>query len=226
MTATNDEHAAQRKAEAIAARRARRPAWRKAHADRINREREARATSREYRRAQSEANRGAGKPCRLCKQTLPLSAFGFGSSRCKPCLAAAARGRYQRKRARSQRNGTTSERIAHLTSLLMGTNPDERISTDEGWNMTQAELDRLWLTSGDKECVSCKAVVPPSALPPPGPANFYPGHCRPCAHAEYRRHSLRVFGTYPEGAPLIPMLDGTSITVAELARRHRNRPSA
>lgn len=58
---------------------------------------------------------------------------------------------------------------------------------------------------------------------PPIPANFYPGKCRSCASAEHREDSFRVYGRVAEGPPLIPMLDGTSITVAELARRVRER---
>jgi hypothetical protein len=120
------------------------------------------------------------------------------------------------------RQREAAERIAHLTSLLMGTNPTERITSEQGWDMTTSELQRLWHQSGDKECVSCKVVVPPSAMLPPGPANFYPGRCRTCAAAQAREVHWIMFGKEP-AAPLIPMLDGSSITVATLARRVRER---
>lgn len=105
----------------------------------------------------------------------------------------------------------------------MGETNGDRIATQERWDMTSPELQGLWLQSGDKECVSCKAVVPPKAMLPPGPANFYPGKCHKCAEAESRENSFRVTGRRTEGPPLIPMRDGTSITVAEFARRVRER---
>lgn len=116
-----------------------------------------------------------------------------------------------------------AERISYLTGLLLGTNPHQRIHTEQGWEMTTSELQKLWLHSGDKECASCEKIVPAAAMLPPGPANFYPNKCRDCAAAEYREQHLQHFGRPHRGAPRIPMLDGTSITVAELARRFRAR---
>ena len=89
--------------------------------------------------------------------------------------------------------------------------------------MATSELHSLWSQSGDKECVSCKAIVPPSAMLPPISSNFYPGKCRSCARAEYYEHSFRVYGRLSEGPRLIPMRDGSAIPVAELARRCRER---
>jgi hypothetical protein len=89
--------------------------------------------------------------------------------------------------------------------------------------VASAELQSLWLLSGDKRCTACDTVVAPAAMRPPGPANFYPGKCRSCARAEYDQNHWRVFGRAPDGPRLIPMRDGTSITIAEFARRHRIR---
>jgi hypothetical protein len=131
----------------------------------------------------------------------------------------------KRERELLERQRHATERVAHLTALLMGTSPGERINSEQGWDAATSELRKLWMESGEKECVSCKAVVPPSAMLPPGPANFYPGKCRSCARAEYIESHWRVYGRAPDGPRLIPMRDGTSITVAELARRHRQRSS-
>jgi hypothetical protein len=227
-----------------AARRAARPAWHNAHADRVNRELDARRTSREYRKAQREAEIAAAgtKHCNGCDRTLPLTAFGTHKrqghqSRCKPCQSAACRANYHRKLGRTgtgtprgsvspEQRRKASERIAHLTSLLLGTNPNERIDTQEGWDVTTAELQKLWLQAGDKECAACKQTVPPSAMRPPGLANFYPGHCRSCAKVAYEASHRATFGPLVgplEGPPKMLMRDGSRITVAELARRHRER---
>jgi hypothetical protein len=133
----------------------------------------------------------------------------------------------QKRQAKAtERQRIAAERIARLTSILMGTHPEERITSEERWNMATSELQSLWLRSGDKECVSCRTVVPPTAMHPPGPANFYPGKCRSCARMEREESLRRTFG--PLIGPLwgprkIPMKDGTSITVAEFARRVRER---
>lgn len=262
MTPTNDEQAAQLKAEAISARRARRAGWQNAHVDRINREREARETAKEYRRSQREAEGAAAetKPCSSCKRILPLDSFhlhknGSRRPRCKSCRSAEDRTRYysqpgrsdtgvrkrticperrrraaerllketaERERKAAEHQRKLAERIAYLTSLLMGTDPGQRIASEEGWDVAISELQSLWLQSGDKECVSCKAVVPPTAMRPPGPANFYTGKCNRCASAEYRECSLRVFGSVSV-CRQISLRDGTSITVAEFARRCRER---
>jgi hypothetical protein len=116
-----------------------------------------------------------------------------------------------------------AERIPQLVSLLMGSHPRERLSDQKSWEATATELSKLWLQSGGKQCVACKAVVPPTKLLPPGPANFYPGHCRSCATAACNANTLRVTGKPPPGPRLIPMKDGTAITVAEFACRVRER---
>lgn len=139
------------------------------------------------------------------------------------------RKRLERKRGVRQRTLSperlqeVAKEVARLSSLLLGTNPRQRISDQQTWEATSTALQKLWLQSGDKECVACKATVPASAMLPPGPANFYPGKCQRCATAECHANQLRVTGRPPEGPRLIPMKDGTSITVAELARRCRER---
>jgi hypothetical protein len=240
VTTINEDQAEQLKAEAIASRRAARPAWQNAHADRINREREARETAKEYRRAQWQAELVAQKQCSSCAQTLPLTSFGIARgkprARCTACHNEVNRRLYYTRQGRSEigaergsvspeRQRKAAERIAHLTALLMGTSPGERIASEEGWDMATSELQSLWLQSGHKECVFCRAVVPPSAMLPPGPANFYPGHCRKCARQAYETETIRVFGKVSQPR-LLPMRDGTSITLGEFARRHRERGQA
>ena len=233
------------KAKAISARRAALPAWQNAHHDRLAREQQARQVAREYRRRPFRDVPEGHRRCSKCEQVRPLDSFkprgkagGARHSHCKPCVNAAARARHvvkprvykskptgptpEQLQRKADRQREAAERIAHLTSLLMGTNPTERISSEQGWDMTTSELQRLWHQSGDKECVSCNAVVPPSAMLPPGPANFYPGRCRSCAAVQYREVQWIMFGKEP-AAPLIPMLDGSSITIATFARRVRER---
>jgi hypothetical protein len=130
----------------------------------------------------------------------------------------------ERQRKVTERERKAAERIAHLAALLSGAVVSgQRISSAGGWDMADAELRKLWARSGDKQCVSCNAVVPPSAMLPPGPANFYPGHCRSCATAACNANTLRVTGKPPPGPRLIPMKDGTAITIAEFACRVRER---
>lgn len=238
---TNDHTAA--KVAAIAARRAARPAWRNAHFDRQARECEARTTAKEYGRAQREAARSEGtKHCSGCDRTLPVGDFSrhkrWGlQHRCKPCMAEAARASYHRRLGQSGTGvprGSISpdgqrkaaERIAHLTALLHGTAKGERISSQDGWEATMAELHTLWSQSGDKECVSCKAMVPPSAMLPPGPANFYPGHCRSCARIVSEGSHRAAYGPPIgplQGPPKLLLRDNSRVTIAELARRCRER---
>ena len=229
------------------AARASRPAWQNAHADWLAREQEARRIAKEYRQAQREAERVAEgtKKCPGCLEALPLDAFpvhkgGKRQARCKPCWNAYIRARYHKKMGRSgsgaakgsispERKREAAERIAHLVSQLHGTDPSQRICSQEGWDMAVSELQRLWLQSGDKECVACKATVPPSAIRPPGPANFYTGKCNDCAHlaweANHRATYGPLIGPLP-GPPKLRMKDGTSITVAQFARRVREREQA
>jgi hypothetical protein len=91
--------------------------------------------------------------------------------------------------------------------------------------MASSELQSLWLQSGDKECVSCSAVVPPAAMLAPGPANFYPSRCRRCAAAECEANQLKIFGRIAGPRPIL-MRDGSIITIAEFARRCRERGAA
>lgn len=230
-------------------RRAARPAWRNEHFDRRERELEARQRRQEYRLKQAEAKAVAAangeKQCSRCKLTLPLGSFslegtGKPTARCKSCAATVARERYHRKHGRSgsgtamgprgtispEKRREAAERIAHLTSLLMFANSNERITSQEAWNVTTSELEKLWHLSGDKECASCGAVVPSTAMRPPGPANFYTGKCNSCAteasEAAHRATYGPLIGPLP-GPPKIPMLDGSRITVAEFGRRVRER---
>jgi hypothetical protein len=104
----------------------------------------------------------------------------------------------------------------------MGTDPQERIDSEQGWTMATSELQRLWLQSGYKVCVSCEATVPPTDMQPPGPASFYPGQCRRCAHAAWEASHRATYGPLigPLSGPRkIAMRDGTRITVADFARR-------
>jgi hypothetical protein len=123
-----------------------------------------------------------------------------------------------------------AERASHLIALLNGTAPGERISDVEGWDRVTAELRKVWHLSGEKQCTSCEALVPPMAMLPPGPGNFYEGQCHGCAKASYeanRRASLGIPEGHPlPGPPPIRLKDGTSITIGELARRFHAKEEA
>lgn len=142
----------------------------------------------------------------------------------------AAEAERRRKRATRKRKVTpeqqlqAAERIAHLTSLLKGNHPGLQLTSEKGWDVASSELQRLWLQSGDKVCTGCGSTVPPTFMLPPFAANFYPGKCRTCARVEFEEDRLKTFGRLSVPR-LIPMRDGSSITVAELARRHRERSS-
>lgn len=182
------------------------------------------------------------KRCSRCAQTLPLLQFRLAAnakpeSRCKPCKVEAVRECKQRKRwapgssALIQRDDPEirrqlAERVDHLAALLMGTAASERINSQERWESVTDELQNLWSRSDRRVCVGCAQSVPPQQMRPPGPANFYSGKCNACARAEREESVRRTYG--PLIGPLrgprrIPMRDGTTITVAELARRHRER---
>jgi hypothetical protein len=217
----------------------------------MEREREARRITKEYREAQREARRISNelqqaaresrrtpegtKRCPGCLQVLPIDAFsvnkrGHRQSRCKPCANAYARAAYYRKLGRPDR-GTSrgsidpvkrreaAERIEYLASLLKGLDPNQRLTSVEEWDVTTTELKKLWHLSGDKECGSCGGIVPSTAMRPPGPGNFYTGKCSGCATAERHADELRVFGKITTEPPKIHLRDGTSITVADFARR-------
>ncbi len=226
------------KAESIATRRAQRAPWQNAHADRLHREREARAISREYRATQRDTAKRlkpyegvpeGTKRCSRCREVLPLDLFyvvpsGARKSRCKPCGIIVTRECKLRKRWSGKPTQSQEQAMAQLKQLasrLRGEG-DVRITTDEGWDGAMSELQRLWALSGDKTCKGCGESVPPTGMLPPGPANFFPGKCRSCARREFFAHSLRVYGR-PTAPRLLPMRDGTSITLAEFVRRHRER---
>ncbi len=223
-----------RKAEAIAARRAAiRPELRQHH-ERRDREREARRVAK----ASRDAERGGGvRTCSKCSVTQPLSNYplmpsGNPHATCRTCKTAATREAKRRARAGlpsklAVRRGVGPadlKRLNRWLSALDGTNHNERIDSEEGWNMALAEVQRLWTLAGDKKCVACKQIVPASAMIPPGPGNFYSGRCNPCAREAYRAGHLRAFGRHlPETARRIPLRDGSTISIGELAGRHRAR---
>lgn len=243
-----DAEREERKAAAIAARRAAMPAHLRHHIERRNREREARAQRKAYRQAQAEAAVAAEprKTCTGCKQSLPLSAFhvrkksGKPIARCKPCHSAQALACYYARTGRpgdatgvrSGRPSASAARRAEVAATwaayhslrLEGLIPSDPVVDEEDWELTTQAVRQGWERGGDKECIGCKQTVPPSAMLPPGPGNFYPGRCQPCARLARREGHFRVFGSYPAETPrLIPMRDGTEITIGELARRHRER---
>jgi hypothetical protein len=130
-----------------------------------------------------------------------------------------------REIARDYRRAQRAEaaaRVDYLASVLNGTAAHERIVAQEGWEAVTSELLGLWHRSGSKVCEVCRETVSPKRMQPPGPANFYPGHCHGCAGKAFAQHSLATFGRLPR-ARSIPMRDGTVLTVGELARRHRQR---
>lgn len=191
----------------------------------------------------------ATKHCPACNQHLPLDAFSLnqhGNPRrqCRPCRSAIESARYAtkanrpawkvdhierqkrereaRRAAREYRRREMLARIDELAPLVSGASEGGPINDEEGREAVMSELQKLWLQSGDKQCAACGELVSPASMLPPGPANFYPDHCRPCARQAHEQHSLAVFGTLPEPRRL-PLRDGTTITLAELASRHRER---
>lgn len=232
MPQISEERSEELKAKAISARRAARRPWQNAHVDRLAREREARVTAREYSKAQrTRTNPYEGVPagtkrCSRCKEALPLDQFrmaanGHSESRCKPCKVVEVRESKQRKRLKGVTNCEAADaagQVARLSEMLTG----PRINSEQAYDMADAALRRAWLLSGDKQCVSCLEIVPPTAMLPPVAANSYPSHCRTCAGIAYETNHRRVFG--PLVGPLlgprkILMRDGPPITVAEFARR-------
>jgi hypothetical protein len=218
-------------------KRAAEPAWKRAHRDRINRDREARKLAADHERDRQQTD-GDPKVCKGCEATLPISDFvsktsGKPHSYCRPCQATKARERYYRKLGRevpatAARTLTPEQlreidtRSAHLLSLLDGTASGERLETQQEWEAVAMELSKLWLRSGEKECISCLEKVSSEKMHPPGPGNSYPNHCHSCAEAAHEQNSIATYGA-PPGHRLIPLNDGTEIIIAELARRHRER---
>lgn len=238
MNTTTEDWAEQLKAAARAYRRAALEPHVRQHIERREREQEARRIRREYRALQRS---NGVRTCSKCNQTKPLDNYplmpsGNPHATCRTCKAAMVREAKRRKTLglAPRRNGRTAdvgadlERLTQMASALAGTNPNERIVSEQGWNNLADELENLWLQSGDKTCISCKQVVPPTAILPPSPGNSYPGRCNGCAHIAWETNHRSVVG--PLIGPLpgprkIPMRDGTSITVAELARRVAARAS-
>lgn len=203
----------------VARRQQARAAWKetpayKAHLERKQREREAREAAKEYARAQREAEREA--------------TWQAEREVARAADAARRRKRADRKRGiglrppSPERRQEIAARVEHLVALLNGCKQRERIATDEGWESVSSELQKLWLQSGEKECVSCRQMVPPERMLPPGPGNSHPGYCRSCAAEAYERYRKDTFGPLP-GGRRIPMRDGTTISIGELAHRHRER---
>lgn len=220
----------------IERRRAAQPAWKRAHRERLHRDREARKTAAAYERAERETS--GMKVCGGCQTAVPLDRFprkgsGKRHNLCRPCHSAEARQRYHRKLGRTtsgaprgtispERRRELEERTNRLVGLLMGTADGERIETQEGWETVVAELHKLWRQGGARECVSCKEAVLPERMHPPGPANSRPHHCHPCADRDYLSASLDTYGALPTPRP-IPLRDGSTITIGQLAGQHRAR---
>lgn len=125
------------------------------------------------------------------------------------------------RRVSPERQRAAEERASYLAALLKGTAPGERINDAETWNSAMAELRKLWHQSGDKQCISCNAIVPPTAMLPPAPGNFYEGQCQSCAKQAFednRRAALSAYVRLQEG-PRVHLRDGTSISIRELAVR-------
>lgn len=205
-----------RAAQKAAQKRNARAAWKqtpayRAHVERQQREREAKEARKAYAREQREAAQRAE------------------SAAVEAAEEARRRKREQRKRGvrkrplTAERQREIAAEVDRLVSLLMGTHPTGRINDQTTWEVTTTALRKLWLQSGEKVCISCHRVVAPAAILPPGPGNSYPGKCNSCAEAESRLNSFRVTRRGSEGPPLIPIRDGTAITVAEFARRVRDR---
>ena len=205
-----------RAAQKAAQKRDARAAWKetpayRAHVERQEREREAREARKVYAREQREAAQRAE------------------SAALEAAEEARRRKREQRKRGVRKRPLTAEKQrevateVDRLVSLLMGTHPAERINDQTTWEATTTALRKLWLQSGDRVCTSCHRVVPPTAMLPPGPGNSYPGKCNSCATAECHENTLRGTGRRFEGPRPIPMRDGSIITIAEFARRVRER---
>jgi len=213
------------------------PAHRRHHLERLRREREAREQRKVYRAEQRAA--APHKTCTGCKMPLPLSAFSVRKStgktiaRCKPCVSAEALAHYYAKTGRkvgdlsrkAARRAVVSATWAAYHSLrLEGFIPSDPVTDEEDWELTSRAVREGWERSGDKLCARCNQTVLPSAMLPPGPGNFYPHHCRPCAGEAWRDGYVRVFGHRPPERPRAVILrDGSEITIGELARRHRQR---
>lgn len=139
---------------------------------------------------------------------------------------------YRTRQARSGRPSASAARRADVAATwagyhslrLEGLIPSDPVVDQEDWEVATQAVRKAWESSGDKQCVGCKQTFPPSAMLPPGPGNFYPGRCNPCARDAWREGYLRTFGRYPaERSRPIVLLDGSEITIGELARRHRER---
>lgn len=182
---------------------------RKQHAERVQREREARELARRVAR---DAARAAAQERTASRIKTGAKLKGNRRKAVQPVSA--------------EELAANRERVDYLLLLLSDLHPTEQIATEQSWNAAYAEVDRLWYVSGDRECVACLRRVSPDQMLPPMPGNGRPGMCRPCvAHAEEENHR-RTFG--PLIGPLpgptkLRMLDGTWITLGELARRHRAR---
>ena len=205
-----------RAAQKAAQKRNARAAWKetpayRAHVERQEREREAREARKAYAREQREAAQRAERAA------------------VEAADEARRRKREQRKRGIRKRPLTAEKQrevageVDRLVSLMLGTHPTERINDQSTWEATTTALRKLWLQSGDKVCISCHRVVLPTAMLPPGPGNSYPGKCNSCATAACHENIRRVTGRPPEGPRPISMRDGSVITIAEFARRVRER---
>lgn len=186
---------------------------RQQHAERVRREREARELARRIAREAARAEAKARAETRA-------------ASRVKTGAKLKGNRRKAVQPVSPEELTANRDRVDYLLLLLSDRHPTEQIATEQSWNAAYAEVDRLWYVSGDRECVACHRRVAPTEMLPPMPGNGRPGMCRPCAaYAEEESHR-RTFG--PLIGPLqsrrkLRMLDGSWITLGELARRHRAR---
>jgi hypothetical protein len=184
-------------------------------------------TGRDGQTGLSRAERTAALALRLAERKARASATDADRqaeavARETERAATAAKALSRRRAKHERKRDALIHRAAQLIALLNGTAPGERINDAEGWDRVTAELRKVWHLSGDKQCTSCAAIVPPEAMLPPGPGNFYEGQCHPCAKASYEANRAAL-GIAHQGPPTIRLKDGSTITVGTLARRHHER---
>lgn len=109
-------------------------------------------------------------------------------------------------------------RADYLALLLADGHPTERIANDRSWEAAISELRRIWPLAGNRDCNSCGENVAAHKMRPPIPGSGRQGMCIRCSNAACDAERLAIFGPY-QGPQLMPMRDGTSITLAEFASR-------
>ncbi|MDX3910885.1 MAG: hypothetical protein QHC67_13860 [Sphingobium sp.] len=185
----------------------------RARADRLarqKREQEARDNAKAFAKAQRQA---AGN----VEQDAQLKRFKWRENRKR-----GLHGNGTRKVLPPEEVAANRERVEYFLLLITDQHPTEQIADEQSWQQALSELNRLWLLSGDRVCTCCGQTVPPEQMHPPTPGNTRRGMCKPCAVADYEADRMANFGHLTEPRRLLQR-DGTTITVAELARRHRER---